>query len=114
LLDDIGIIEIERSREKVSIHVIHPFLTLGSLQILFPPHFLDAVRLDEPFIHDGLSGLRFVSPLKVHHLLLFTHPHPEGVAPLHEHQRFINGGRALFVGWDDNCELGEAFVGRFD
>ena len=42
LLNNIGIIEIERPREKVSIHVIDPSLTLGSLHILFPPHFLEA------------------------------------------------------------------------
>lgn len=42
LLNNIGIIEIERPREKVSIHVIDPSLTLDPLQILFPPHFLDA------------------------------------------------------------------------
>ena len=114
LLDDIGIIEIERPREKVSIPVIDLSLTLDPLQIIFPALLLNRVGLDESFILGRLSGLRFVSPFIVHHLLLLTHSHPEGVASLHGHERFINRYRALFVRWDDNCELGEALVGGFN
>jgi hypothetical protein len=57
LLNDIGIIEIERPREKVSIPIIDSSMTLDPLQILFPALLLDCVRLDESFIHGGLSGL---------------------------------------------------------
>jgi hypothetical protein len=90
LLYDIGIIEIERPREKVSIPIIDPSLILDPLHILFPALLLYRVGLDESFIHGGLSGLRFFSPFKFHHLLLLTHSYPESVASLHGHERFIN------------------------